>query len=389
MIRNVALKKTLKIFVFPFVSLLNKLIPKNDSLVLIYSASKGIQHSLIPLRKYLLENGFSNRYSIICGVEHLRYLEDIPNVRFVNRWGAIKVFMRAGHVFYSVGQLPIKPTSKQIVIHLRHGNANFKTIGLNTNINNGDEFFFTYMIAPSDIFIPIMAKEYECPESNIVVAGDPMTDQLLNCSCNKYNFSEYKKVLLWLPTFRQSDYLGYDDSEMEVLVPLFEEDSYEELNAVLRKYNVELIVKIHPAQKNLGSTRRHYSHLNIFTNEEFIEAGYELFSLMAQCDGLIGDYSSASMQYLLIDRPQAFVVPDLEEYGKKRGFIFENIKEYMGGHIIKSKDDFWQFLDEFAEGKDIHKEKRHRIRDIIYTYQDANSCQRIIELSGMTLLNGE
>lgn len=81
-----------------------------------------------------MDNGFSNKYTIICGIEHMKYTEDIPHIIFVNRWSAIKVFLRTAHVFYSVGQLPIKPSSKQIVIHLRHGNANFKTIGFNTNI---------------------------------------------------------------------------------------------------------------------------------------------------------------------------------------------------------------------------------------------------------------
>lgn len=49
MIRNVVLKKTLKNFIFPFISLLNQIIPKNDHWVLIYSANKGIQHSLLPV----------------------------------------------------------------------------------------------------------------------------------------------------------------------------------------------------------------------------------------------------------------------------------------------------------------------------------------------------
>lgn len=385
MIKNVLLKRILKNSIFPFVGLLNQIISKNNYLVLIYSANKGIQHSLIPLRQYLLDNNFGDKYTIVCGVEYMIYAEDIPHIKFVNRWGAIKVFMRAAHVFYSVGQLPIKPSKEQVVIHLRHGNANFKSTGLNTNINNGNEFYFTYMIAPSEIYVPIMAKEYACMESNIKVAGDPMTDQLLNSSCDKYDFSNYKKVLLWLPTFRQSDYLGYNDSKMEDLVPLFGEDSYGELNAELQKYNIKLIVKIHPAQKNLSNTQRHYSHLDIFTNEEYIEAGYELFSLMAQCDGLIGDYSSASMQYLLMDKPQAFVVPDIKEYAERRGFVFKNIEEYMGGHIIKSKNDFWRFLTDFAADKDIYKEKRHKICNLVYKYQDANSCQRIVDLSGMNM----
>ena len=166
MIRNVVLKKTLKNFIFPFISLLNQIIPKNDHWVLIYSANKGIQHSLLPLRQYLMDNGFSNKYTIICGIEHMKYTEDIPHIIFVNRWSAIKVFLRTAHVFYSVGQLPIKPSSKQIVIHLRHGNANFKTIGFNTNIKNGNEFFFTYMIAPSDMMDGRIAAIRETLDKN-------------------------------------------------------------------------------------------------------------------------------------------------------------------------------------------------------------------------------
>ena len=82
MIRNVVLKKTLKNFIFPFISLLNQIIPKNDHWVLIYSANKGIQHSLLPLRQYLMDNGFSNKYTIICGIEHMKYTEDIPHIIF-------------------------------------------------------------------------------------------------------------------------------------------------------------------------------------------------------------------------------------------------------------------------------------------------------------------
>lgn len=50
-------------------------------------------------------------------------------------------FLQAGHVFYTAGQLPIKPAKTQCVIHMRHGNEDFKSMGANTNINNGDEFF--------------------------------------------------------------------------------------------------------------------------------------------------------------------------------------------------------------------------------------------------------
>lgn len=384
MIRNVILKKMIKNVVFPIITLLNKIVKKDDSIVLLYISNMGIRHSLLPLRQYSLDNHFNERYKIYCGIEHLKYAEDEPRVTFISGGKTLLVFLRAKHVFYTAGQLPVKPASSQIVIHMDHGNANFKTMGALTNINNGDEFYFTYMIAPSEYYVPIMAKEYRCEASNIKICGDPMTDALLKSGRNTYDFHQYDKMLLWMPTFRQSDYLSYNDSKLDSL-PLFKETDCLELNERLKKYNIKLIVKLHPAQKEFGYNMQCFSHLSIFSHKEFLKENYDLALLTAQSDGLIGDYSSASLQYLLLDRPMAFVVPDIEEYDKMRGFVFENPEDYMGGHIIKSKDDFWQFLDDFAVGKDIYKEKRHRITDIIYKFKDANSCKRIVELSEMTV----
>lgn len=385
MLKAGLLKKFLKEIVFPVFTWINNYCPKDQKVVLLYTANKGISFSLIPFRKYLLDNHFDSKYKIYCGIEHIKYAEDEPRVKFVTGIFAILVFLRAGHVFYTAGQIPIKPSRKQIVFHLRHGNANFKTTGLLTNINNGDEFFFTKMIASSEYFIPIMAAEYNCPKSCIAVAGDPMCDALLTAPRNKYDFSKYSKLLVWFPTFRQSDYLGYDDSSMETLIPLFNDDDYYMLNNALAKYNIFLIAKLHPAQTTPYGVQRHFSHLSVYSHDEFMKSDYDMYNLMAQSDGMIGDYSSASLQYLLVDRPQAYVIPDLEDILAHRPFEFETPEDYMGGHIIKTKDEFWTFLDDFANDRDIYADKRHWVCDQIYKYKDANSCKRIVELSGLTL----
>ena len=385
MIKNTFIKNAIKNSIFPVLTFINKLIPKDDKIVLLYTANKGTCFALLPLRKYLLDNGYDKKYDIYCGIEHIRYAENIPGITFIDSMHSILKFFKAGHVFYTAGQIPIKPAREQKVFHMRHGNANFKSSGNNTTIGNGDEFFFTKMIAPSDYFVPVMAKEYGCSEDNIAVAGDPMCDQLLQYQKNSYDLSKYDKVLMWMPTFRQSDYYGINDTTMEEIVPMFPESSYEELNARLAKYNILLLVKIHGQQKTYHVKCRHFSHLRIYTNAEFEADGYETYHMMAQSDGLIGDYSSASLQYLMLDRPQAYVVPDLEEYGKNRTFVFQNVEEYMGGHIIKTQEDFWKFLDDFANNHDMYKEKRNRIYDVIYKYHDDKSCERIIKLSDMSI----
>lgn len=383
MIKNVALKKLLKASVFKVATLINFIVPKKHNIVLLYSANKGIQHSLIPLKKFLLNNSYQKKYRIICGIENMNYADDDLRVQYVPRLKAYQYFFIAKHVFYTTGQVPIKPSKSQCVIHLRHGNANFKTSGKKTKINNGNEFYFTYMAASAPMFKEIMCEEYGCSKDNIVVVGDPLVDLLFEKPSHKYEFSNYKKVIIWLPTFRQSDYLGYDDSILEDVVPLFKEEDYPKINSLLEKFNIKLIVKLHPAQNNLGQGERHFEYFDIYTNDEFLQTGYELYPLMARSDALIGDYSSASMQYLVLDRPQAYVVPDIEEYSKKRGFIFENPEIFMAGHIIKTKDEFEGFISDVSSGIDLYAAKRKNVCKQVYTYLDNHNCERIVRLSGM------
>ena len=378
MIKRGLVKTILKEVISPFLSWINYIVPKKQSIVLLYTANKGICYSLVPLRKYMLSNHFDLKYKIYCGIEHMKYAEKEPRVTFVDGFRATLVFLRAGHVFYTAGQLPIKPSKRQLVFHLRHGNANFKRA-----IDNGYEFFFTHMIAPSEYYIPIMAQEYGCKESNILVAGDPLTDELLNNPRNSYDFYSYDKLLMWMPTFRQSEDYGIYDTSLKEVVPLFSESEYEVLNNKLESYNIKLIIKIHDHQAIKSKIERRYSHLEIYTSETFQVAGFDTYKLMAQCDGLIGDYSSASMQYLLLDRPLAFVVPDIDEYAANRSFVFDNPEDYMGGHIIKKKEDFWEFLDDFANNRDIYVDKRHWICSQIFKYKDACSCERIVRMNNI------
>jgi len=382
---NVKLKKALKNSIFPILTLINKIVPKNDNLILLYSGNKGINNCLVPLRKYLLDNGYDKKYKIYCGIENMKYADSENRVTFITQFQSIWLFLKTAHVFYTTGQIPIKPSKKQCVIQLWHGNSNFKTIGKWSNINNGDEFFFSYMFAPSDLYVPIQASEYDCPKRCIVPFGDMFVDELLEAPREKTVFKEFDKVLLWAPTFRRSDYLGYNDSEIENLVPLFDEKDYPLLNEKLSKYNIKLIVKPHPMHDNYGTMQRHFSHLDVYTHDEFVQSGMSLYPMLAQVDGLIGDYSSVSLQFMLLDRPEAFVVPDIEEYGKRRGFVFKNPEDYMGGHIIKTQEEFFSFLDDFAHGKDIYREKRHQVCDVVYKYKDAGCRKRAVELSGLHL----
>jgi CDP-glycerol glycerophosphotransferase (TagB/SpsB family) len=52
------------------------------------------------------------------------------------------------------------------------------------------------------------------------------------------------------------------------------------------------------------------------------------------CDVLVTDYSSLAFDFMLLDRPIVYFVPDLDEYTAYRGFYFDPI-EMMPGPIVR------------------------------------------------------
>lgn len=380
MYKNVRLKRMLKSTIFPFFTGINKLIKKDDNIILLYSANHGIEHNLTPLKKYLLEHGYHKKYRIICGIENIEFSEE-DGLKYITTVKAIKYFFRAKHVFYTTGQIPIKPSKDQIVIHMDHGTTAVKTGNLLSNINNGDDFFFTYYCAPSEAYIPIVKAEFNCNEDNIIINSEPVTDIFFQ-ETDQYDMgNNYTKLGLWVPTFRQSDYLGYDDSAQEELLPTLQIADYEELNELLKKYQIKLVVKLHDMQDLSKYNNIQYSNLIILSGNDFTSLNYDLYKLLKQTDFILADYSSVFLQYLLLDKPIGFVIPDFEEYKEKRGFVFENVREYMPGVKITTKKELYNFLETIANNEDNYADARRQINNIVNQYQDGKSCERLIQYS--------
>ena len=381
MLKNVKIKKLLKSVVFPVLTGINKLIPKDDSLVLLYSPNLGIEHNLEPLRDYLIANKMNERYQICCCVSSSEYFEN-DGLRYVGQFQGMKLFLRAKHVFYTTGQIPIKPSKQQCVIHMDHGTTAIKTGNLLSKINNGDDFFFTYYCAPAPAYIDVVKAEFACDEKNVVINSEPVTDVFFK-ETEPYPLGDYKKIGLWVPTFRQSDYLGYDDSSEEELLPTLQPNDYEEFNSLLKELGVKLIVKLHDMQDLSKYNNMKFSNLELYSGKDFKRQGYELYRLMKQVDFMLADYSSAFLQYLLLNRPIGFVIPDFEEYKEKRGFVFDNVKDFMPGPRINTKEELFNFIRRTANDEDTYAERRKAVNDKVNYYKDGKSCERVIKISNM------
>ena len=167
------------------------------------------------------------------------------------------------------------------------------------------------------------------------------------------------------------------------ILPLLEEKEWEELNRILAENGVHLIAKLHPLQDIGEFTHCEMSNLSVYSGKYFGEQGGNLYSLLAQSDALISDYSSVYLEYLVLNRPICFTVGDMTEYSGKRGFVFDNPLEFMPGDQLHCKEELYQFIRDIAQGVDNHKVERERVNSLVNHYKDANNCQRILAISGI------
>ena len=91
----------------------------------------------------------------------------------------------------------------------------------------------------------------------------------------------------------------------------------------------------------------------------------------------------AAVDYLLLDRPIGFTLEDMEEYGESRGFVFDNIREWLPGAQLFSFQDLCGFVRDVGQGLDPEREKRQKLRTVMHDYGDDQSCRRIVEALGI------
>ena len=363
-------KSILRIFFKPL-TLMNKIIRKNEKLIFFYS-NLGFRDNVKAFYDYLIENQYNKKYKIVVSVnDYENFVQDTPeNVTFLNNKQGIKIFMKAKYAFYCFGKYPIKPSKKQTVINLWHGTPLKKIGHLEQGCENIDYNYFTKVLTNSEMYKPIMAKIFGCSEKQVEVLGNPRNDEMFQRDNLRDDAirGESSKVVLWLPTYRE-----YDD---EFVISVLKMEDLLWLNEFLKEMNCKMIIKLHPLQtadvKNMK-----FSQIDFISQRELDLRKMTVYTLLRNADGLITDYSSVYFDYLLLDRPIAFAVGDMEQYRDRRGFIFENPQNYMPGMEIKTRKDVENFILDIINHRDHYKEERKRVNDIMNSYQDGNSSQRI------------
>ena len=100
------------------------------------------------------------------------------------------------------------------------------------------------------------------------------------------------------------------------------------LLCALRNRRIQLVVKPHP----MDADRRRGQGIVTVTDEDLLRAGVTLYGLLGQSRGLVTDYSSVWVDYLLVDRPMAFLVPDRDRYDRR--LLPSDVLDWVPGEVV-------------------------------------------------------
>ncbi len=353
------------------------------------------------LFEYALQIGLHNTYELVWQVKNPTEFEqykEIENVSFVSydwsvsengteRDAYYRVLCLAKYIFFTDAYGFARNCRKdQIRIQLWHG-CGFKT---RVNFVRCEERY-EYTTVISDLYADIHADIYGLRRDQVLVTGYAKEDWLFHPKeedMRKLQIPEAEQYIFWLPTFRSTGRKLAQLNEYELVsetgLPIVDtHKKMKQLNAALRETNMILLVKLHPFQNREAVHCEGYSNIILLENETLFQYDIPINRLLGWADALISDYSSSAVDYMLLDRPIAFMLEDVEEYEQSRGFVFDNIRDWLPGQEIFTFEDVCAFIGEIDRHCDSTAEKRKRLREKMHMYHDDHSCRRILEAIGI------
>lgn len=224
------------------------------------------------------------------------------------------------------------------------------------------------IVCSSPFYQRILASAFQ--SDRVFVTGQPRTDAFFEgdraAARRRLGLGE-GFVAAWLPTHR-----GFGRGAHPPLP--FARDAARA--GELRRRGIRLAFKLHPSM--LGAGARAAAPEDVFP--DLSQRCQDPQDLLLAADCLITDYSSAYVDYLLLDRPILFYVPDEESYLRDDNPVYFRLEDHPAGPVLRDEDALLEELLAVHGGRDAWGEARRRTRELFHTYADGQSSARVWRL---------
>lgn len=383
--------KKIKEYLEKIIFYVMRLFPLNDRGI-VFESERDFTDNSYALFDYMESNGFFETYNYIWIADTANEYYKGKMIPKITRYISLRrLYYLATYKYYIFDHnniLASYPMRKdQVIINLFHG-CSFKS-SKGANQHRDTECM---LLVTSDFWKPIMSRFIPCKEEIAQSLGFPRNDYLFTSTSDiqfawtkKMQWEKYKKIFLWMPTFRKSNSpaISEDYYDGNTGLPIIESsEELIELNEELKKMDACLVFKIHHLQAEYDAFKTEYSNIQYIKDEMLEDFHIQLYQVVALTDALITDYSSIFNDYILIDKPMIFTLDDYEEYRKSRGFAIDDPAQYFPGYHVFTKEELFNAIREIADDKDTYKSDRDELLPILHKFVDGNSSKRIVDYFG-------
>jgi len=216
----------------------------------------------------------------------------------------------------------------------------------------------------SKLFSPIIKESFLIPEDKIKILGQPRNDLLfiendkeLILNSLYANLPEYKKIMLYAPTYRNSSY-GNAKLEPTKFFP-FDDFNLEKLEVFLEKEKFIIFIRAHHLDNiHFKETDR----IRFLNSDKIIEIS-EILNIF---DMLISDYSGMIFDYLLLDKPLLLLPYDLDIYNQEVG-MYWNYNDVSPAPKIDNMMVFMNKIIKLLNDSNYFKSERQQLKNDTYT----------------------
>ena len=229
-----------------------------------------------------------------------------------------------------------------------------------------------YFLVSSKLESAVKAKSFLINPQKFLYFGQPRNDRFMEPDVKTHqdkifkNLPEYKKIVLYAPTYRRND---------SVKIFPFEDFDFINFKQFLDAEKIILLVRGHYYDK--GSSTEFFGERIVSCNHEVVE---DVYDILSEIDILMTDYSSIYTDFLLLNRPMIFLPYDLNEIETNRGLVFDDYDYWTPGRKVNTYYEFIGAIQEILSGDDIFKTKREELKRLFHYYQKGNTSEKILKV---------
>jgi CDP-glycerol glycerophosphotransferase len=369
-------------------SALSRLVPKDEHKILFFSVPDFSDNARYVYDR-MLESGFDKTHQLIwCVYSPIRANHVIRRSREY-----LYHALTAKYIISTHGT-PAWKSRNQVSIELWHG-LPLKTIGYFADTDNPNTAArlsaahrlrrfassVDYLITTSEFERLVFSSAFRIDPGKILILGQPRCDALYRPGDTGIDILYRilgrddiagKRILLYLPTFREYD-TGASRKILEEIL------ASEKFHRFVKDENLLFICKPHSHDENAFQAYNG-EHIHVLLNDDLQKSGNTIYDFLNAVDILITDYSSVYFDFLHLNRPIVFHVPDIGEYRDQRGFILEPFRDWAPGEVSTNVDELIEALTNALAGPDRWEPERIRLRRLLFRYTDELASERVCRL---------